>query len=197
MPRQAPTRYAGMIVHENIAKGASSSRDARVGGNLKTTTTRTAVTNTTDEAVLASHVLPANSLVTNTRLDIRFIVQATNTADPTTAIWKIRVGPTTLTGTVVATGAATDVANNNKAHGMFSLYGVAAQGADVGYRIHGWYTEFAGTEAVPVCNIAETGLATNGELRIELCVDLSVADATSVRCEAFSVDIVDPPSSTS
>jgi hypothetical protein len=76
----------------------------------------TALTNSTSETVLASYTLPANSLQRGAEIQIESDVIATATNSTDTLNVKLRVGPTTLTGTVVGQSAAVDVANNDVVH---------------------------------------------------------------------------------
>lgn len=75
----------------------------------------TALTASSSEAVLTSATLKAYSLQPNKvyRLQAAVIATATNSTDTLTV--KVRVGPTTLTGTVCASTGAVDVANSDVA----------------------------------------------------------------------------------
>src|SRR5688572_13322693 len=72
-----------------------------------------ALTNSTAETVLASLVLPAYHAQVGKRYRVRAQVRATATNSTDTLAVDLRFGPTTLTGTVIASAAATDVADNN------------------------------------------------------------------------------------
>ena len=73
----------------------------------------TALTNSTAETLLASHELPAASMQAGKVYDIDAVVIATATNSTDTLLVNVRIGPTTLTGTIVGAAAATDVADNN------------------------------------------------------------------------------------
>lgn len=79
------------------------------------TTAGTALTASSTETVLASHTLKAYSLQPGKvyRLHAAVLATATNSTDTLTV--KVRVGPTTLTGTVCASTGAVDVANSDVA----------------------------------------------------------------------------------
>lgn len=73
----------------------------------------TALTNTTDETVLASTSLPAYSLQPGKVYRVKAAVIATATNSTDTLTVRLRVGPTALTGTVCGSSGAVDVANND------------------------------------------------------------------------------------
>lgn len=73
----------------------------------------TALTNSTTETVLASKSLDANFLQAGKVLHVRGAVRATATNSTDTLLVNVRVGPTTLTGTIVAAAAATDAVDND------------------------------------------------------------------------------------
>ena len=73
----------------------------------------TALTNTTSETVLASTELAANALQVGQVYNLKAAVRATATNSTDTLTVRVRVGPTTLTGTVCASSGAVDVANND------------------------------------------------------------------------------------
>ena len=73
----------------------------------------TALSNSTTETVLASAELSANTLQRGKLIKIHGAVIATATNSTDTLNVKLRVGPTTLTGTVVGASGAVDVANND------------------------------------------------------------------------------------
>jgi len=75
----------------------------------------TALTNTTSETVLASTELPAYSLNSAPKhYHVHAVVIATATNSTDTLDVKVRIGGTTLTGTVVGDSGAVDVANADK-----------------------------------------------------------------------------------
>jgi hypothetical protein len=69
--------------------------------------------NSTDEAVLASYVFPANFFTSGKviKFDCALEVPSSNATDTLTV--RVRFGPTTLTGTALATSSAVDSANSD------------------------------------------------------------------------------------
>jgi len=75
----------------------------------------TALTNSTTQTVLASTELPAYSLGSAPKhYHVHGVVIATATNSTDTLDVKVRIGSTTLTGTVVGDSGAVDVADNDK-----------------------------------------------------------------------------------
>lgn len=73
----------------------------------------TALTNSTAETVLGSYTIPAYSMQVGKVYRVRAAVIATATNSTDTLAVNVRLGTVTLTGTVLAAAAATDVADNN------------------------------------------------------------------------------------
>ena len=73
----------------------------------------TALTASSTETVLASTTLPANSFSPGKVYRVRGSVIATATNSTDTLTINVRVGPTTLTGTIVAASGAVDAANSD------------------------------------------------------------------------------------
>jgi hypothetical protein len=71
------------------------------------------LTNATAETVLKSAVLPKNFLTAGKRIKVKSLVTIPSTNSTDTLTVRIRVGPTTLTGTVVCTTGAVDAANGD------------------------------------------------------------------------------------
>lgn len=69
----------------------------------------TAVGPITTEAVVVRGILAANSLVVGSTLSLRAAGVMTNTTTATTSRWRVRIGPTTLTGAIVASCAMVNV----------------------------------------------------------------------------------------
>lgn len=74
----------------------------------------TALTNSTSETVLASYEIPAYGLQAGQVIGIEGAVIATTTNSTDTLTVDLAIGPTSLTGTVIGTSGAVDVANNDK-----------------------------------------------------------------------------------
>ncbi|HYF25968.1 MAG TPA: hypothetical protein VD931_09545 [Baekduia sp.] len=72
--------------------------------------------NSTDEAVLASYVFPANFFVSGKVIKFECALEAPSTNGTDTLTIRVRFGPTTLTGTAVATSSAIDAANDDKCY---------------------------------------------------------------------------------
>lgn len=178
---------------DNVASGTAK----RVGGLAYCLAAAgTAHTNSTDEAVLASYELPANSIKAGTVVKIRYQGIATAQAGATTLTVNLRIGPTTLTGTVVQTHAAHAITENDIFAGEFTLVGRATPGAAaacVGFGMFGPTADAYdadGTLGFNANMLASTNFATNGALKIELCADWSAADASSCRCDIFIVEVI-------
>lgn len=73
----------------------------------------TALTNSTTHAVLESTTIPAFSLEEGKVFELRGAVKATATNSTNTLQARVKIGPTTLTGTTVADSGAVDVADND------------------------------------------------------------------------------------
>ncbi len=170
--------------------GAVTTTDAVSGGTVKVVGGRaysaaasgTTHTNTTDETVLGTFTIKANSIKANTIVKVRYSVTtpSTNAADTYTV--RLRLGPSTLTGTALITTAATDVVNNDVSVGDFQLVGRAAPGATAECVGCGMYSNFAATGAgaggaMLTAYLAETNFATNGDLLCEVTGDWSAANA--------------------
>jgi len=148
-------------------------------------------TNSTDEAVLASFEIPANTIKANTVVRVAYQGIASVTAGATTLTVRLRLGPTTLTGTALITTTAVDVANDNIFAGEFTLVGRAAPGAAaacIGYSVYSEPGE--APIAMKAGYLASTNFATNGALLAELTADWSAADASSCRADIFNVEIL-------
>jgi hypothetical protein len=164
--------------------GVSGGTARVVGGRAySATASGTTHTNTTDETVLGSYDIPASTLKAGTTLRVRFgvITPSTNAADTYTV--RLRLGPTTLTGTALITTAATDVANNDVCVGNFALTARAAPGAAAECVGCGTYNNFAaygaGVGGAQLTTyLTETNFATNGILKLEVTGDWSAANAS-------------------
>jgi hypothetical protein len=147
------------------------------------------------EAVSAFATIPANMIGLGTILRVNWQAIATATVGTDTLQARLRLGPTTLTGTALLTGAAVDVVNNSFATGTFELTGRAAAGAAAAAVGVGQLSNF-GTGATGVAPVPQmlgsTNFATNGALLLELTLVWSTTNANSARCDVFNVDIYNP-----
>lgn len=177
-----------------ITDSVASGTNKRVGGlAYAMTAAGTAHTNSTDEAVLGSYTIPANTLKAGSVLKVRYqgIATATNGADTLTV--NLRIGATTLTGTVLITHAATDAVNDDIFAGEFTLVARAAPGAAAACVGVGSYAGLgaAGTPTTRQAYLAATNLATNGALLLEVTADWSAASAAdSCRLDVMVVEII-------
>ena len=152
-----------------------------------------ALTASNAETVLASYTIPANTILVGTVLRVRFqmIQTAVNGAD--TLQIRLRLGTTTLTGTLLITGTATAGAANNIASGEFVLTGRGAPGASAAIVGTGRYIELAQSSAGGATLdkiLASTTFATNGALKLELTGQFSSTNAgNSCRADNFIVEV--------
>jgi len=147
----------------------------------------TAFSDSTTETVLASYALPAYSLQPGKvyHLHGAVIATATNSTDTHTVV--VRVGPTTLTGTVVGTSGAVDVADNGIV--VVDLYLTVRDADGASNVIVSGFVSAAGVEGTVTARAAFEQLTTLDSgvaQRIELTGDWSVASASnSCRADAF------------
>ncbi len=73
----------------------------------------TALTNTTDEAVLGSHPIPAAWFQAGKVLKFETLVRVTDNNSTDTLVVRARFGDTTLTGTAIATTTAVDAVDED------------------------------------------------------------------------------------
>ncbi len=148
----------------------------------------TAHTDSTTEAVLASHVLPAYSLQAGKAYDIEAVVIATATNSTDTLTTNLRIGPTTLTGTVVGTSGAVDVADNDKV--VIDITCVVRDADSSSVVLCSGLVTAAGAEGTATARVAYEPLALDSGVaqRIEVTADWSVASASN-SCRADSLVI--------
>ena len=150
------------------------------------TSAGTAHSNSTTETVLASYTLPASSLCPGKvyHLHALAIATATNSTDTLTVV--VRVGSTTLTGTVCASSGAVDVADNDVV--VVDLYFTVRDADSSSVVIVSGFCSAAGAEGTATARVAYQSLAldTTVDNYIELTADWSVASASnSCRADAF------------
>ena len=147
----------------------------------------TAHTNSTDEAVLASYTLAGYAFQPGKAYGFSALVQATATNSTDTLAIRIRLGPTTLTGTAMVTSAAVDVADADfyLVEGTLLARDVDSSSTVWGQGIGGFST--TGESAAVYANSITTLDLTVANL-LELTADWSVASAgNSCRAERFEV----------
>lgn len=148
----------------------------------------TALTNSTSETVLASTELPAYSKQKDKVYHIHAAAIATATNSTDTLTVRLRVGPTTLTGTVVGSSGAVDVANNDVVTADIWCT-VRAAGAASAVLCSG-YVATLGAEGTATARVAfeQLSLDTTVAQKLELTGQWSVASASnSCRADAFIV----------
>lgn len=162
------------------------------GGQIGTlTATGTPLTNSVAETVLTAVAVPAGKLSRGSRVRISYKARVTANNGATTLTVRLRMGPTTLTGTVLATTAAVDTNVGNIVCGEFMFTARAASSAATPVEGWGFHCEPAApggafiTDSFDVANFI-----TNGVLFIELTGQWSAADANSVQAEDFHVELV-------
>lgn len=172
--------------------GVASGTARVLGGRVDVDTANgTAHTNSTDEAVLTSYSIPANTIKAGTIVKVKFCARVSADAGATTLTGRLRLGATTLTGTVLIQSGAVDTSTNFLFMGEFTLVGRAAPGAAAAVVGMGWYCDPAAIGGTALtANLATTNFATNGALLLELTADWSAADANSIRSEIWEVEIV-------
>jgi len=160
------------------------------------TASGTPVTGTAAETVLASYTIPANTLKAGSVITVQWLNRVTADAGATTLTTRLRLGATTLTGTLIANTAATDTAAGNGSTGLYTIVSRAAPSAASALVGTGFISAFANVNAGAATGagtgsslITPTNFATNGNLLLELTAQWSAADANSVQCEIFNVTI--------
>jgi hypothetical protein len=149
----------------------------------------TVVTNTTNETVLDSYTIKANTLQAGKCIRVQFCASCPSTNSTDTLLVKVRVGPTTLTGTAVVTTTAVDVANGHVVSGYIDLVsrglGASAQTVVAQAQV----SDPGASGAAGKHYSANVGsLNTMGDLLVEVTATWSVANAgNQVQMEAFTV----------
>lgn len=173
--------------------GVTSGTARIVGGRAYTNTAAsTAVSNTTTETLFdKSYSLPANTLKAGTLVRIRYqgIATATNSTD--TLAVKLYIGG--LSGTVLISHAATDVANNDVFSGEMSLIcrTAGASGTIVGAGTYKSVPAAAGTATYKDAILASTTIDTTAAQVIGVSAQWSVASASnSCRLDFLSVEVL-------
>jgi len=174
--------------------GVTSGTAKVVGGRAYSKVADTTSTSTTDEEALGSYTIPADTLKANSVLRVRFGIFVTNANSTDTLTVRLRLGPTTLTGTAIFTGTATDATANDIMYGDFTLIARAAPGASAAcsaYGIANLVEAATGAAAPLIHRMAPTNFATNGDLLLEVTSDWSVAHGNNdATCEFMEVEIL-------
>lgn len=148
----------------------------------------TALTNSTTETVLGSYEIPANGLQAGKVYTLSGAVVATATNSTDTLRIRVRVGPTTLTGTVVADSGAVDVANGDVV--AWSLTATVRNTGGTSVVIVSGFCSAPGAEGTATARVAFESLSLDSAVaqKIEATGVWSVANAgNSCRCDAFLV----------
>ena len=191
-PASATAGTAAVVGALTTTDGVVSGDARTVGGRVDVDVANgTAHTNSTDETVLTSYSIPANTIKAGTVVKVKFCARVSADNGATTLTGRLRLGATTLTGTALITTSATDTGVNSLFMGEFTLVGRAAPGAAAAVVGMGWFCEPAAAGgAALTANLGSTNFATNGALLLELTADWSAADANSIRSEIWEVEII-------
>jgi hypothetical protein len=148
----------------------------------------TALTNSTAETVLGSYEIPANGLQAGKVYQLSGAVVATATNSTDTLRIRVRVGPTTLTGTVVADSGAVDVANGDVV--AWSLTATVRNTGSTSVVLVSGFCSAPGAEGTATARVAFESLSLDSTVaqKIEATGLWSVANAgNSCRCDSFLV----------
>ena len=148
----------------------------------------TALTNSTNETVLGSYEIPANGLQAGKVYTMSGAVIATATNSTDTLRIRVRIGPTTLTGTVVGDSGAVDVANSDVV--VWSLTATVRNTGATSVVVVSGYCSAPGADGTATARVAFEQLSLNSEVaqKIEATGVWSVANAgNSCRCDSFIV----------
>lgn len=139
----------------------------------------TAYTNATAETLLGSAILKAGTLQVGKIIRVHAAVRATATNSTNTLRVDVRVGPTTLTGTIVATAAATDVADNDVV--IVDLWGVVRSVGASGVVLWSGTCSVPGAEGTGTSRVAleVDTVDSTADQRIELTGTWSAASASN------------------
>lgn len=153
-------------------------------------------TSSTNEVVIDTVTLAAGRLGVGKKYRLSGVVRfpATHTTD--TATIRIRMGEVTLTGNIIGTAAARDVANNDIVAYELEITPRSATNAEVS----GWVTASAASgAAAPLAVFKDVTYATNATnpIFLEVTVQFSVSDAgNSAVSERFSLEVYPPNTTT-
>ena len=169
-------------------------RNVKLGGQFSTLNAAgTAKVNTdTLEAVLASVSIGAGLLLQGIRMRVSYKAKVTVSAGMTTLTIKLRMGPTTLTGTVLVGTGAVDTSVNHICCGEFMLTARAAPGAAASCEGWGFHQEPGAVGGAMISDSFDAAnFATNGALLLELTGQWSANGSdNSVQAEDFHVELL-------
>lgn len=156
------------------------------------TAASTAISNTTTETLFSNqYSIPANALAVGSVIRIRYQGIATSTNSTDTLAVKLYIGG--LSGTVLISHAATDVANNDVFQGeyMLSIRTAGASGTMVGCGTYKSIPAAEGTMTVKDDILASTAIDTTAAQVVGVSATWSVASASnSVRLDVMTVEIL-------
>lgn len=150
-----------------------------------------AISNTTTETAFdTSYTFPKNSLAAGQVIKIKWQGIATSTNSTDTLAIKVYIGG--ITGTLLFTHAATDVANNNVFMGEYELIvrTVGASGTVVGFGTGKSVPAAEGTATYKDDILASTTINTTAVQQVAVSATWSVASASnSVRLDFLTVEV--------
>lgn len=151
----------------------------------------TAISDTTTETAFStSYTFPKNSLAVGQRIKIKWQGIATSTNSTDTLAIKVYIGG--ITGTLLFTHAATDVANNNVFMGEYELIvrTVGASGTVVGFGTGKSVPAAEGTATYKDDILASTTIDTTAVQQVAVSATWSVASSSnSVRLDFLTVEV--------
>ncbi len=148
-----------------------------------------ALTNSTAETVLGSVTLPADFCQNGKVIKFSAVVQATATNSTDTLQVIARFGPTTLTGTAIATSDAIDVANADMCfvQGEITIRDADSSGTFVS-AVHVTGPDASGVDATEAHHTVTSSVDFTAALLLEITGTWSVANAgNSCRLESLNV----------
>lgn len=148
------------------------------------------LTGSSTETVLGSVTIPANTLVKGSVIRASFMARVTNQASATDLTTRVRLGGTTLTGTVLLADTASAPANTARVAGTLELAVRDDPGASVGITGHGDYNSAAAAGAAVLRALLDpTNFATNAALLLEVTGRWDNPDASAVQLEQLTVEV--------
>ena len=175
--------------------GIASGTARVVGGRAYNITANATSTATASEELLGQYSIPASTLLAGSAIKVRFGLFVTNKNAADTLVVTLRMGPTTLTGTVLEQTTAHNVTTNDIVYGEFTFVPRAAPGATASCVGYGTICEpdasGAATTLPAAHRLAPTDFATSSELLLEITTLWSDAQATNdATLELFEVEIL-------
>ncbi len=194
---------SGAITPVGVAStGRDTTTDGVASGIAKVIGGRAAVgsadsaslTASNTETVLASVSIPANTIKQGSLVRVKFGIDVTANNSTTTLTTRVRLGPTTLTGSVLGSNVY-DSAADDIVVGDVSLIAYDVPGATAACRAIGAIGGAAGgtgTQKVTGLGTGAAGgtIATNGALLLEVTGQWSANDANACKLVFFVVEII-------